>query len=74
MVVYIYILDGLVGPRGDRESELRRIKELAVARQERIILAKMIETARAVSGPAATIAALFEGEYPEVIKTTRHVY
>ena len=58
---------GLVGPIGDRADELAAVGRLAVARRERLILEKLVESARATAGPAVMIAALFEGENPNVL-------
>ena len=68
---------GLIGPRGDRDAQLAEVARFAAERQERHIFEKLVEAARrvrersevgAACGPALTLAALFEGKNPEVLR------
>ncbi len=52
---------------GDRTAELAEVGRLAVARRERKIFEKLVETAGSSTAAAVTIAVLFEGKSPEVL-------
>lgn len=56
---------GILGPDPHVDADLRTVASLALKARELQILEKMADVARVRSGPALTLAALFEGINPE---------
>lgn len=63
----VLVCAGLVGPIGDLAADLACVSQMAERGRERRIREKLVEVARATAGPALTLAALFEGEDPDVL-------
>ena len=63
----VLICAGLVGPIGDRADELAEVAILAAARRQRQIHQKLVKAAISHSGPAVTLASLFEGVDPDIL-------
>merc|ERR1712176_92634 len=63
----VIVCAGLIGPAGDRASDLETISFLSRTLRERLIHEKLAEVARATTGPAVMVAALFQGEDPDVL-------
>merc|ERR1712232_1352095 len=49
------------------DSQFDEARAVAVARRERLIRAKLWDAARSTTGPAVMLAALFEGQEPEIL-------
>ena len=58
---------GIVGPGGDRAAELAEVAILVAARRKRQIHEKIVKAVNSRSGPAVTLASLFEGVDPDIL-------
>jgi len=66
-VLFALTCSGWIGPKADYVASLQQVGSLVEERRQRFILEKLKNAARALVGPAATLASLFEGVDVDVL-------